>query len=104
MTATEHAGCCECGSPKEPRATACSRCTHLDGARAAGRVISGLRALGGRATNDALQVELGIGRTGVLRAIGSLITSGRVAQIKLDIAHGTNTRRAPTIYELRCAP
>ena len=60
---------CDCGAAKDPQDIACQRCSWLDGLGTAGfgRMVSELRALGGRASADSLAEELGIQPEGVLR-------------------------------------
>lgn len=94
---------CECACEDRNRRhkhRPCARCQWLDGKGRTGRCISELRSMGGSATNDALALELGISRTGVIKAIRPLVLSGRVLARVYDVGHDHDVRAA-TIYELR---
>ena len=76
---------CECGRAKERSADACERCLWLDGGTmGAGALIAELRALGGRATLEALTVELGITTRSVLRHLEEMLRAGRVRRTVED--------------------
>lgn len=81
---------CECGRPRSKTASACPRCSFLDGTRGHGGIIAALRTCDGLTARE-LAGYLGVAnKEGVIRACVKLVNRGRLRRYWREI----ETRRA----------
>jgi hypothetical protein len=94
---------CECGQPRNERASACTSCLWLDGAtEAERRVIEVLRTYGGSCTREALACETQMPERRLRRALAKLRRLERLVA-GTDGEHATYALRTEC-RSRRCPP